>query len=47
VTRRGDAAASAMHHGAARIEGYTSARWECERMTRGEVGRRRDWKRNV
>jgi len=24
VTRRGDAAASAMHHGAARIEGYTS-----------------------
>jgi len=32
VTRRGNAAASAMHHGAARIEGYTSAHRECERI---------------
>lgn len=32
VTRRGDAAASAMHHGAARIEGYMSARREGERI---------------
>lgn len=57
VTRRGDAAAaaaSAMHHGAARIEGYTSAsREECERIawcgreTGGDEGEGEDRRRKA